>query len=395
MTTFLLVAAEASGDLHGARLMDAIRRSRPDARFVGMGGPAMRAAGLEALHRAEDVSVMGFVEVVPKLVGILRILRDLASWADANRPDVAILIDSADLNLRLARQLKLAGIPTVGYVAPMAWAWRESRVRQLRDLDRLLCIYPFEEAWFRARGVDAVYVGNPVLEQDALRALPDRDGCRRALDLPPDERVLALLPGSRRSEITQLLPTLLDAADRLVAARPGLRVVLPVAPTLEPGLVESMAAGRPCRPKLVAGRSLEAMGAADAVALCSGTATLEAALLGKPMVVVYRAHPLSFRLAKLLVRVRHAAIVNLLSGSGVVPELLQDDFTAEALVREVSPLLDETPERAQMLERLAHLRALLGTRPASEVAAEEVLDVADGGRLAARAPGVVERLRAG
>jgi len=395
MATFLIVAAEASGDLHGARLMRAIRRARPDASFVGMGGPAMRAEGLQAIYRAEDVSVMGIVEVVPKLVGILRMLRGLATWAEANRPDAAILIDSADLNLRLARQLKFLGVPTVAYVAPMAWAWRESRVRALRDLDRLLCIYPFEEGWFRERGVDAVYVGNPLLEQEALRSLPDRDGCRRALGIAAEGPVLALLPGSRRAEITQLLPTLLDAADRLVAKTPALRVVLPVAPTLEAGLVESLVAGRRCSPLLVTGRSLEAMGAADAVALCSGTATLEAALLGRPMVVVYKAHPLSFRLVKLLVRVRHAAIVNLLSGSAVVPELLQDDFTPDAVAGALEPLLADTGERASMLARLSALRDLLGARPASEAAAAEILAVADGGRLAAEAPGDVERLRAG
>ncbi|HWV39162.1 MAG TPA: lipid-A-disaccharide synthase, partial [Vulgatibacter sp.] len=350
---------------------------------------------LHALYRAEDVSVMGFVEVVPKLVGILRMLKGLASWAEVNRPDAAILIDSADLNLRLARQLHLCGVPTAAYVAPMAWAWRESRVRALRDLDRLLCIYPFEEAWFRSRGVDAVYVGNPLLEQEALRSLSDRDGCRRALGLSADGPVLALLPGSRRAEIIQLLPTLLDAADRLVATTPSLRVVLPVAPTLAPGLVESFVAGRRCRPLLVSGRSLEAMGAADAVALCSGTATLEAALLGRPMVVVYRAHPLSFRLAKLLVRLHHVAIVNLLSEDEVVPELLQDDLGPEALAAALAPLLADTDERARMLARLSSLRDLLGDRCASEAAAAEILAVADGRRLAVGASGDVERLRAG
>ncbi|HEY0838626.1 MAG TPA: lipid-A-disaccharide synthase, partial [Vulgatibacter sp.] len=157
--TFLIVAAEASGDLHGARLIRAIRALRPDATFVGMGGPAMCAEGLRALHRAEELSVMGFAEVVPKLAGIVRILANLARWAREHRPDAAILIDSADFNLRLARELRPFGIPTVAYIAPMAWAWRESRTRQLRDLARVLCIYPFEEPWFRERGVDAVFVG--------------------------------------------------------------------------------------------------------------------------------------------------------------------------------------------------------------------------------------------
>ncbi|AKU90612.1 lipid-A-disaccharide synthase [Vulgatibacter incomptus] len=375
---FLIVAAEASADVHGARLMASIARRTPGARFVGMGGPAMRAAGLEALYRAEDLSVMGFVEVVPKLAGILGILRGLARWAEANRPSAAILIDSADFNLRLARELRHVGIPTVGYVAPMAWAWRESRTRVLRDLDRLLCIYPFEEPWFRARGVAATYVGNPVAEDPRLGTIPDEAECRRALGLDESRPTLALLPGSRRAELRNVLPTLLAASDRLAKEEPELQVVLPVAPTLDRAEVEALAAGARCRLILVDGRAPEALGAADAVAVCSGTATLEAALLVRPMVVAYRAHPVSFKIAQLLVRLPSVSIVNILAGRPIVPELLQDQLEPEALAAELLPLFRRTEARERMIRELAGLRELLGSRRASEHAADEILQtVAD------------------
>lgn len=373
--TFLIVAAEASGDLHGAKLMEAMRRSQPGIRFVGMGGPAMRGAGLEALHQAEELSVMGFVEVVPKLAKILQILQSLGRWAQKHRPSAAILIDSADFNLRLARSLKEVGIPTVAYIAPMAWAWRESRVRALRDLDRVLCIYPFEERWFRRRGVAASYVGNPLVEAQAARATPERAEARALLDLHQELPTLALLPGSRKAEVEQLLPTLLDAADILAKRLPALQVILPIAPTLERERVEALTSGRPSEPLLVEGNSLEAMAAADAVAVCSGTATLEAALLGTPMAVVYRAHPISWRILMLFIRVRFASIVNLLADDALVPELLQERFEAGALADTLEPLLLPSAERERMIERLAALSSLLGSRPASEGAALEILSL--------------------
>jgi len=382
--TLLIVAAEASGDLHGAKLMEALRRRRPGLRFVGMGGPAMRAAGLEVLYRAEELSVMGIVEVLPKLARILQILGALGRWGQETRPAGAILIDSADFNLRLARKLREVGIPTVSYIAPMAWAWREGRTKALRDLDRVLCILPFEEPWFRARRVRATFVGNPLLEEPRLRELPDRAACRASLGLDPDRPTLAILPGSRRSEVQMLLPTLLEAADALQRLRPELQVVLPVAPTLERSWIDELVGeGRGCAPILVEGRSLEAMSAADAVVLCSGTATLEAALLGRPMVVVYRANQLSWKIFLRMVRVKYASIVNLLAEREIVPELLQENFERDRIVRALQPLLEDSEPRARMVEELARIASVLGERVASERAAQEILDAvfAGGGEL--------------
>ena len=374
--TFLFVAGEASGDLVGARLIRVLARRVPGARFVGMGGPRMREAGLEPLYDADEVSVMGFVEVLPKVRRILGVLDGLAAWAVENRPAAAVLIDIPDFNLRLAQRLQERGIPVAYYVAPMAWAWREGRVRTLRQrVDRLLCIYPFEEPWFRSRAVPARFVGSPLLEDPALSRPPDRAACRDRLGFAGAGEVVALLPGSRRSEIERVLPTLLGAADRLAARRPGTTFVLPVAPNLDRAFVEGFLAGHAARPLLCDDARL-ALGAADAAAVCSGTATLETALVGTPMVVVYRTSASSWALARWLVDLDHASIVNILAGREVVPELLQDACTPEAVAGQLARLLGDADARAHMAAAYAGLRAALGGPGASEVAADEVLALA-------------------
>ncbi len=374
--TFLLVAGEASGDQIGARLIAELASRIPGARFVGMGGPKMRAAGLEPLYDASEVNVMGFVEVLPKVRRILEVLGGIAGWAVENRPAAAILIDIPDFNLRLADKLRERGIPVAYYVAPMAWAWREGRTRTLRQrVDKLLCIYPFEEPWFRNRAVPATFVGNPLLEDPILAGAPDRAACRAQLGLGAGEQVVALLPGSRHGEIDRVLPTLLDAADRLALARPALRFVLPVAPSLERSFVEGHLAGHRARIELC-DSSIVAVGAADAAAVCSGTATLETALLGTPMVVVYRTTASSWFLVEWLVDLDHASIVNILAGREVVPELLQDAFTAEALETQLLRLLDDPAARSSMRADFAALRRELGGGGASVRAADEVIELA-------------------
>jgi lipid-A-disaccharide synthase len=373
---FLVVAGEASGDLHGARVIEALRRRVPGARFAGMGGPRMREAGLEPLYDASEISVMGFVEVLPKLFRILGVLAGLARWAEEHRPVAAILVDIPDFNLRLAKRLRAKGIAVAYYVAPMAWAWRESRVKTLRArVDRLLCIYPFEETWFRDRGVEAVYVGNPLLEDGHLAAPPDAATCRRLLGLDHHRPTVALLPGSRRSEIHRVLPTMLRAARELLAQRPELQLVLPVAATLDRGEIEALCREGGVAPTLVDGRAVEVLGSADAAVVCSGTATLEAALAHRPMVVVFRAGWISWAIAKLFVRLPDVAIVNILAGRRIVPELIQGAFTAAALVKELVPLLAPTPVRERMLEELGKVRRALGGPGASDRVAGAVLEV--------------------
>lgn len=371
---FLIVAGEASGDRHGARLMRALRARCPEARFSGVGGEAMAEAGLRTLHDLSSLSVMGFVEVLPKLAGILRILGDLARWAEKERPDAAILLDAPDFNLRLVRELRHLGIPVIYVIAPMVWAWRESRVRALRDLEGLLCIYPFEEAWFRKRGVPATFVGNPLLDDPILRELPAQASCREALGLPGAERLVALLPGSRRAEIRSLLPILLATAELLSARHEGLRFVVPAASEEARGEIEAQLGGGPALPlELVEGRTTEVLRAADAALVCSGTATLQAALALCPQVMVYRAHPVSMFIAKRLVRLPHACIVNILLGKTAVPEFLQGALRPEILADAISSLLSEGEPRDSMLQDFRALRTEMMGPGFGERAATEIL----------------------
>lgn len=370
---FLVVAGEASGDRHGARLLRALRARHPDARFAGIGGEAMEGEGLEKLHDLSALSVMGFVEVLPKLAKILGILGDLARWAERERPDAAILLDAPDFNLRLARELRHLGIPVFYVIAPMVWAWRESRVRALRDLEALLCIYPFEEPWFATRGVPARFVGNPLLDDPVLAELPARESCREALELPREDRILALLPGSRHAEIRALLPTLLETARLLHERQRDLRFVLPIASDDAAEAIGALLRDAPVEVRTIRGETTRLLRAADAAIVCSGTATLQAALALCPQVAVYRAHPLSFFLARRLVRLSHACIVNILLGKTAVPELLQEALSPDTLAEAIVPLLEEGGPRERMLREFHALRGEMAGPGFGERAAAEIL----------------------
>lgn len=373
----LVVAGEASGDQHAADLVAALRARREDLRFFGMGGPKLAAQGVELVHGAQEVSVMGFVEVLPKLPRILRVLRDLGEAARARRPAAAILVDIPDFNLPLAKRLKALGIPVVWYISPMVWAWRTGRVKALsRLVDRLLCILPFEEPFLRERGVDATYVGSPVVEQVPT---PATAGTFRAvLGLPIERPTLALLPGSRRSELERLLPVLVEVGRRTLTARPAAQLLVPVAPGLEGGRagIEAAFARAEVPVHLFDGRAPEVVGASDVAVVASGTATLEAGLMARPLVAVYRMSPLSLWIGRALVRLPHFCLVNLLAGEGVVPELLQGEANPQRIVAELEPLW-EGPARQRCLDGLERVRGLLGPPGASQRAAKAVLDLLD------------------
>ena len=376
----LIVAVEASADLHGAAVLRELQALRPGLRAFGAGGPRLRALGFEALVRAEDLSVMGVAEVLPALPRILESMDTLRDAARERRPRVALLIDSPDFNLRLARPLRGLGIPVAYFIGPSVWAWRTYRVRQIaRDVSRMLVILPFEEQFYAQHGVGATYVGNPLA--DDLRALPargspDRGGdLRAALHLDPAQPVLALLPGSRLQEIHRLWPPMLAAARALRARRPGLQLVVPVAPTLDRGLLHA--------PDVIflEGRAPELLAASRAAIVASGTATLEAALAQTPLVVVYKTNWLTWLIGRLLVRVRFVSLVNLLAGRALVPELLQTECTPDRIAAAAAPLLEESPERAAQLAGLRELRETLapaGAPHAARRAAAEVLQLLEG-----------------
>ncbi len=367
----LVVAGEASGDQHAADLVAALKAKRPELRFFGMGGPRLAAQGVELVHGAHEISVMGIAEVVPKLPRILAVLKNLERAAMARRPACAILVDVPDFNLRLAKRLKALKVPIAYYVSPMVWAWRPGRTKAMaRLIDHLLCILPFEEKFLRDRGVRATYVGSPVLEQVPPVAPPAL--FRAALGLDDGRPVLAVLPGSRRSEIARILPTLVEVARRLSATHAGLQVAVPVAPGLPRELVARPFEGSGVTPVLIDGRAPEVVGACDVAVVASGTATLEAGLMRRPLVAVYRVAPTSYFVGKLMVKLPFFCLVNLLAGKRVVPELLQADMSADRIVAEVEPLW-AGPAREALLAGLDEVRASLGPPGAAARAAEAVL----------------------
>ncbi len=368
-----MVAGEASGDGHGAGLVRALRARHPDARFFGMGGPQLGAAGVELNHASSEISVMGFVEVLPKLPRLFGVLAHLAALAAERRPACAILIDVPDFNLRLAKRLKALGIPVVYYVSPMVWAWRRGRIRTIaRRVDLMLCILPFEPEVYAGSGVDARYVGHPTVEQ--IGSPMEATDARRALGLAEHGRVLGLLPGSREGEIRRILPTLAETAARLCASNPGLRVAVPVAPGIDKAQVEAAFRARNVDAQLFDGRAREVISSSDVVLVASGTATLETALLNRPMVVVYRVSPLTWALGRALVKLPAVSLVNLLVGRSAVPELLQAGFTPEAAAAHVARLW-EGADRAAQLGAFEAVRARLGSGSASHAAAGAVLEL--------------------
>jgi lipid-A-disaccharide synthase len=367
----LIVAGEASADLHASRALEELKRIRPGLRAFGVGGARLRAAGLEALAPAEDISVMGLVEVLPRIPRILGILRALARAAAERRPKAALLVDLPDFNLRLAAKLKKLGIPVVYYVSPTIWAWRQGRARKIaKVVDRMLCILPFEERFYEGTGVSARFVGHPLAERP-----PPKEAARyrEDLGLAASRTTVALVPGSRPSELRRMFPAMLEAAERIRAIRPDTQFVVPVAPTLSRDQLEPyLAAHRTVDVKLVDGRTEDVVGASDAALVKSGTSTLETALMLRPMVVVYKLSWLSYLVGRLLVRIAHFALVNILAGRGLVPELLQGEASPERMAAEIERLLGDGAAREAQLRGLSDVRASLGEPGAARRVAEEV-----------------------
>jgi lipid-A-disaccharide synthase len=375
MPLIYLIAGEQSGDAIGARLMRALAARRSDIAFAGIGGEAMVAAGLASLFPMRELAIMGLLEVLPQLRRLLARLRQTIADIAARRPDVVVTIDAPGFTLRVLRAVAPLGIARVHYVAPQAWAWREGRVRHYPGLwNRLLCLLPFEPGFFAGHGLPAVFVGHPVLESGAAAGDPARfRGCH---GLTADARIITLMPGSRRTEVSRLLPVLEETLRRLP---PGLCPVVPVAPPVAEAVREGTSSW-PVPPILVSGEAAKHdCFAASAVALTkSGTATLELALAGVPMVVTYRVNPLTAAIARRLVRVPYASLVNVILGREVVPEMIQADCRADRLAPAVEALLRD-PARAAA-QRDAVRPALDALRPPggllpSEAAANAVLEM--------------------
>jgi lipid-A-disaccharide synthase len=376
-----LVAGEASGDQLGAGLVQALRARFPDATFAGVGGDAMRAAGLDAWHDSGELAVMGLSEVLRHLPRLLRLRADLARRIHDWKPDVFVGIDAPDFNLGLERRLKRRGIPTVHYVSPSVWAWRQGRAARIgRSADRVLCLFPMEPEIYARHGMDARFVGHPLA--DAMPLEPDREAARASLALPPGVPLVALLPGSRGSEIERLAPDFLAAAARVRQAMPTLRIVAPMAGPAARARFERILAAHPDAAmlgpalRIVDGRAREAMVAADVVLLASGTATLEAMLAKRPMVVGYRVAPLTHALVRGLgmLKVDRYALPNVLAREDLVPELMQGECTPANLANAVLAWLRQPQSGATLAPRFRELHLAL-RRDASVRAAEAVAEL--------------------
>ena len=350
--------------------MQALKAQHPDIEFMGVGGPRMEAQGLPSYFPMERLSVMGLFEVLGRLVELLLRRRRLVRTLIAERPDVFIGIDAPDFNLGLELKLRRAGIRTVHYVSPSVWAWRQKRVFKIREAcDLMLTLFPFEAQFYQQHAVPVRFVGHPLANSIALEV--DRAGARQALGLDPDATVVALMPGSRGGEVSRLGPLFLQAAALLNRQRPGLRFVLPCASVPRRDQLEQMLAGQDLHLELLDGRSHEALAACDAVLIASGTATLEALLHKRPMVVAYRVANMTYRILKRLVKSTFFSLPNLLAGRQLVPEFIQDEATAEALAEAVSALLHDGQEQT---EGFAAIHLAL-RQDASTQAAEAVLQL--------------------
>jgi lipid-A-disaccharide synthase len=336
-----ILAGEASGDILGSRVLAALRQQFPDLTVEGMGGPLMEAQGLTSMYPMERLSVMGFVEPLKRLPELLRIRGALYRHFRDNPPDIFLGIDSPDFNLHLEQKLRAQGIRTAHLVSPTIWAWRAGRIRKIkRSVDLMLCLFPFELDIYRQHAMAATFVGHPLADEIPLHT--DKGPARAALGLPPTAKVLALLPGSRGGEVRLLAPLFLEAARQLSERDPAIHVVLPAASEARMTQIHAALAGFPELPVTVLeGQSRQAMAAADAILLASGTATLEAMLLKRPMVVAYRMGELSWQVASRIATTRFVALPNVLAGERIVPELLQHAATPQAMVDELWPLLSE------------------------------------------------------
>lgn len=375
MPRIVIVAGEVSGDRLGAGLIRAVHARHPGIRFAGIAGPLMRAAGAEAWWHSDELAVMGLAEVVRHLPRLRRIIRELEARLIADPPDLYIGIDAPDFNLRIERTARAAGIRTVHYVSPSVWAWRSGRVRVLREAcDQVLCLLPFEADFLHRHQVPAVFVGHPLA--DELPADPDPVAARRQLGLATTGRVVAVMPGSRGSELARLGPVFAATARWLKTRLPEVVFVAPMAtPALRSRFAAQWQAATDGLPlHLVDGQSHAAMAAADAILLASGTATLEAMLLNRPMVVAYRISPLSYALVKLfrLIHVQYMALPNLLANERLVPEFVQGQGDPETLGRALLDLLENPGNRQQLNERFRELGGVL-RHAASERAADAVL----------------------
>ena len=370
----MIVAGEQSGDLHGSNLVRAMHRIDPDLRFYGIGGRKMREAGVELIADAADMAVVGLTEVVGKLGMILGVMRRMKLALKKLKPALLILIDYPDFNLRLGKAAKKNGVRVFYYISPQIWAWRKGRIHKIRKVvDKMAVILPFEEQVYRQVSMDVSFVGHPLL--DVVKTKYARQEALRKFDLQDGITTVGLLPGSREVEVSKLLPVMLKAAGILMQSRPPVQFVLPLADALDRGFVEEMIRQESVPVRVVPNEIYDVIGVSDIVVVASGTATLETALLGTPMVIIYKVSPLSYYVGTKVINVTHIGLANLIAGKTIVPELIQDDANPNRIAAEVIGILADESRMQSIKEELNQIREKLGSPGASEKAARLACDM--------------------
>ena len=370
----MIVAGEASGDLHGANLVQAARRLDSSLSFFGIGGPRMRDAGVDTLIDASQMAVVGLVEVIAHFNVIGRAYLTLRKIIASDPPDLLVLIDYPDFNLRIARLAKRAGVRVLYYISPQVWAWRVGRVKKIgRVVDRMAVVFPFEVPFYEREGVPVTFVGHPLV--DTVHPSMSRAESQALFGLDPVRRTVGLFPGSRTGEISRLLPVILESARLLKKRFPDLQFILPLASTLTMADIAPYLSGSGLEIKVAEGRGYDVMQVCDAIITVSGTVTLEIALVGVPMVIIYRVSPLTYELGKRLIRVDHIGICNIVAGERVVPELIQHDAEPGRIAAEIDRMLTDPEYGAAITTKLSAVREKLGSGGGSSRAARLILEM--------------------
>lgn len=370
--SILIIAGEASGDMHGASLVKALKNRRPDLHFFGIGGACMEKEGVKLIYNARDLSFLGFLEVIKHLPFIRKVFQEMVIRLKEHNPVLIVLIDYPGFNLRFAEKAKKLGFPVLYYISPQVWAWGKNRIKKMAHcIDRIIVIFPFEEAIFRRHNMDVHFVGHPL--KDSVNTILAKREFLKVFHLNSGKPILGLLPGSRAQEVQKLLPVMIQGYLRLKIVIPELQAMVGLASTLPDSLYLEII-NREADIVPIRNHTNEVIANSDVVLVASGTATLETALLGTPMVVLYKMSPLSFIIGKLLVKIRNIALVNIVAGKTVVPELIQNNATAEKIFREVHDLLSNRKRRTAMKKQLAEVSQKLGKKGASLRAADTIIE---------------------
>ncbi len=367
----IIVAGEASGDMHGANLVRELLALDPNIRFFGMGGDMMKDAGVHISYHVRDMAIMGIFEVISKLPLIKKAMKDMEDLMSIIKPDAIILIDYPGFNLRLAKKAKARGIKVIYYISPQVWAWHKSRVKTIaRVVDRMMVVFPFEASIYEKAGVNVDFVGHPLM--DVVPHQRDPLEVREGLGFNDSDKVIGLLPGSRKKEVDSLFPEMIQAARLISKKSEGVRFVVPVANTLDISYIKAFTAGSGLDIQVFSGRAYDVMAASDLILIASGTATLEAAIIGTPMIMTYKLASLTYFIGRRLVDLEFGSLPNIIAGKGVIPELVQKNATGERMAEEALNILSDKGRIEDMKEGLRNVRESLGGPGASRRAAEIV-----------------------